>query len=105
MQWYFNKNTFWFKTIHLKMSLAKWRSFGIGVIMGVVHLQELEIHIVTLRPRQNGLHFPDDMFKKILRKIHIYLSIKITLMFVHKDPIDNIPALIQMPEYCAGLAQ
>ena len=43
----------------------------------------------TLRPRQNGRHFPDEIFKCIL-------SIKISLAFVPKGPINNIPSLVQI---------
>ena len=36
----------------------------------------------TLRPRQNGRHFPDDIFKCIFLKQNIWISIKISLKFV-----------------------
>ena len=47
--------------------------------------------INTLRPRQNGRHFADDTFKPIFLKENISISIKISLKFVPKSPIDNIP--------------
>ena len=52
--------------------------------------------INTLRPRQNGLHFAGDTFKPISLKENVRISIKISLKFVHKSPIDNIPALFQI---------
>ena len=52
--------------------------------------------IRTLRPRQNGRHFADDTFKRIFLKENIRISIKISLKFVPKGPINNIPALVQI---------
>ena len=50
----------------------------------------------TLRPRQNGRRFPDAIFKCVFLNENLWISIKITLKFVHKSPINNIPALIQI---------
>ena len=50
----------------------------------------------TLRPRQNGRHFPDDTFKRIFLNEKVRISIKISLKFVPKGPINNIPALVQI---------
>ena len=50
----------------------------------------------TLRPRQNGRHFTDDIFKRIFMNENIWIPIKISLKFVHKGSIDNIPALVQI---------
>ena len=36
----------------------------------------------TLRPRQDGLHFPDDIFKCIFLNDIVSISIKISLKFV-----------------------
>ena len=49
----------------------------------------------TLRPRQNGCHFPD-IFKRIFLNKKISISIKISLKFVPKGPINNIPALVKI---------
>ena len=51
---------------------------------------------VTLRPKQNGRHFPDDIFKRIFLTEKYEFSIKISLKFVPKGPINNIPALVQI---------
>ena len=48
----------------------------------------------TLRPRQDGRHFPDDIFKCIFLYENVWISIKISLKFVPKGPINNIPALV-----------
>ena len=50
----------------------------------------------TLRPRQDGGHFPDDVFKCIFMNENAWISIKISLRFVPKGPINNIAALIQI---------
>ena len=50
----------------------------------------------TLRPRQNGCHFPDDTFKGIFLNENVLVSIKNSLKFVPKGPINNIPALVQI---------
>ena len=49
----------------------------------------------TLRLRQNGLHFPD-IFKCIFLNENVWISIKISLKFVPKDPINNIPPLVEI---------
>ena len=50
----------------------------------------------ALRPRQNGRHFADDTFKRIVLNENIGILIKISLKFVPKGPINNIPALVQV---------
>ena len=49
-----------------------------------------------MRPRQNGRHFPDNIFKYIFLNEKVSISIKISLKFVRKDPINNILALVQI---------
>ena len=50
----------------------------------------------TLRPRQNGRHFPDDIFKWIFFNENVWISINISLKFVPRGPINNIPTLVQV---------
>ena len=50
----------------------------------------------SLRPRQNGRHFADDIFKSIFVNENIGIPIKISLNFVPKGSISNIPALVQI---------
>ena len=50
----------------------------------------------SLRPRQNGCHLADDSFICIFLNEKIWISIKISLKFIFKGPIDNILALIQI---------
>ena len=50
----------------------------------------------TLRPRQHGRHFADDTFKRIFLNENVIIAINISLKFVPKGPINNIPALVQI---------
>ena len=50
----------------------------------------------TLRPKQNGRHFADDTFNLIFVNENVRISIKFTLKYVPKGPIDNIPASVQI---------
>ena len=50
----------------------------------------------TLRPRQKGRHFADDIVKCIFLNENVWISINISLRFVPRGPIDNIPALVQI---------
>ena len=43
----------------------------------------------TMKPRQNGRHFTDDTFKRIVLNENIRIPIEISLMFVPKDPISK----------------
>ena len=53
-------------------------------------------HLNPWRPRQNGRHFADDIFKHIFVNENARISIKFSLKFVPKGPIHNIPALVQI---------
>ena len=53
-------------------------------------------NINTLRPRQDGRHFPDDIFKWIFLNENVWISINISLKFVPTGPISNIPTLVQV---------
>ena len=54
------------------------------------------LRVNTLRPRQNGRRFADDTFKRIFFNENVRISIKISLKFVPKGPISNIPALVEI---------
>ena len=51
-------------------------------------------NINTLRLRQNCRHFSDDIIKCIFFNGNVLISIKISLKFVPKGQINNIPALV-----------
>ena len=50
----------------------------------------------TLRPRQSGRHFADDIFKWTFLNENLWIPIEISLKFVPQGPINNIPALVQI---------
>ena len=52
--------------------------------------------INTLGSRQNGRHFADDVFKCIFLNENVWISLRISLNFVRKVPINNIPTLVQI---------
>ena len=54
------------------------------------------VGINTLRPRQDGRHFADDILKRIFLNENARIAIKISLKFVPKGPINSIPALVQI---------
>ena len=75
-----NFNSCWFTTYNM----------GLVVVSG----------LNTLRPRQNGRHFPDDTFKHIFLNKNVRILIKISLKFVPKGPINKISALVQIMAWC-----
>ena len=77
----------WLKP-YFKIPLAKWQAFCSGVNL----LKQFN----TFRLRQNGRHFADDPFKCIFLNETLRILIKMSLNFVPKGPINNIPALVQI---------
>ena len=56
----------------------------------------IRVVINTLRPKLNGRHFPDDIFKCIFLNENVWILITISLKIVPKGLINNIPALVQI---------
>ena len=52
--------------------------------------------IITSRAKQNGRYFPDDILNCIFLDENVWIFDKISLKFVSKCPINNIPALLQI---------
>ena len=76
--------TFWICRF-LKMSSSKYQPFCSSLTM-----------FNTLRPGHNGWHVTDDTLKCIFLDENIWISITISLKFVPKGPINNIPSLVQI---------
>ena len=55
-------------------------------------LEKLEFN--SSPPAQNGRYFAHDIFRCIFVTEKFFVLIKISLKFVPKGPIDNIPALV-----------
>ena len=65
-------------------------------------MQEITSHwyFNSLRPRQNVRHFADNIFKCILLNKNVRISLKISLKFVPKARIKDIPASVQIMAWC-----
>ena len=96
---YFHFNVFNIIPLSANLLLSNGHKFpayrGSVITIGFDILQSTT-HINTLRPMQNGRHFADDIFKRIFLNENIWIPIKISLKFVPKGSINNIPALVQI---------
>ena len=54
----------------------------------------------TLRPKQNGRHFINDIFNSFFFNENAWIPNNISLKFVPKGPINNNPALVQLMAWC-----
>ena len=67
-----------------------------GKMASLYWFSPLVTRINSLGPRQNRCHFADDIFKCIFLIENVWIPIKISLKFVPKGPINNIPAMAQI---------
>ena len=51
-------------------------------------------HVGTIEAETNDRHFPNDIFKCIFLNENVSISIKISVKFVPKGQINNIPSLV-----------
>ena len=56
--------------------------------------------VITWRLRQSGCHFPVDIFKWIFLNEIVWIMNKISLNFVPRGLLNNIPALVQTMTWC-----
>ena len=83
-------------------TLRKWYGIHPCGYLSLLGLKLIHINkrgprcLNTLRPRQDGRHFADDIFKCIFFNENVWIPIKISLKFVPKGPINNIPAMVQI---------
>ena len=68
--------------------------------MGISSVIAQQLCVNSLRPRQNGRHFPDNIFKCIFLNENICISLKISLKCVPEVRINNILALVQIMAWC-----
>ena len=71
-----------------------------GCVEGLSQLLASVQVYYTLRQRQNGRHFTDDIFKCIILNENVWILIKISLKFVPWGPINNKTVLIQTMAWC-----
>ena len=77
-------------------TVSHWLGANLESALYVCYSYDAVLYINALRPRQNGRHFADDTFKRIFLNENVRISIKISLNFVPKGPINNIPAMVQI---------
>ena len=71
--------------------------FYVYMVRGPLHVPNVIIIVLNpLRPRQNGHQFTDDIIKYIFLNENVWVSIKISLEFVPRGPVNNIPVLVQI---------
>ena len=80
--------------------MTLWHSISYQDEARQVYSQCCEHRNNTLRPRQNGRHFPDDIFTCIFLNENAWILINILLKFVPKGQFNNIPALVQIMAWC-----
>ena len=75
-----------------------WIPFTISVWINGIRCKYISMFVFfnTLRPRQNGRHFSDDIFKRTFLNENDRILIQISLKFVPRSPIDNNPALVRI---------
>ena len=87
----------WYYQQHLKISGYFRHGFANILVRATTTWDDSrDGHVSTLRPRRNEQHFADDIFKRIFFNENVWISIKISLKFVPKGPINNIPSLVQI---------
>ena len=85
----------WWQCINSSIVLYVFGRYQMEVIlMANIYIQNWSLN--TLRPRQNGRCFTQDTFKCIFLNENIWICTKISLTFVPKGPINNIPALVHI---------
>ena len=85
---------YWYKS-NETLNILEWKAFGSGYFispfeiclhttrpMVISRMCTAIASVNKLRPRQNGRHVPDDIFKSIFLKEKISISLKISLKFV-----------------------
>ena len=92
---YWVKNSIAFKATHY----TKLLSYPLVLLQhnpNITTQHCIQHNFNTLRQRQNGHYFPDNIFNLILLNENVSISIKISLKFVPKGPINNVSALVQI---------
>ena len=62
----------------------------------IITVSAPDLALDTLRPRQNGRLFAHNIFQRMFFNQNVWISITISLKFVPKGPINNIPTLVQI---------
>ena len=86
---------------HWQFSIGEDQGWGLTEPISSIHYFPLvfitiKILLNTLRPTRNKRNFWDDIFKCIFVNENVWMSIKISMEFIPKGPINNIPVLVQI---------
>ena len=84
LQWNFNQNT----NLFIHKNIAE------NIVCEMAAILSMGTWVNSLRPRPNRRHFADDIFKRIFENENEWISPRISLKFVPKVRINNIPALV-----------
>ena len=101
------KTRIFYPAYSIPLLLIFWQHKGQGISSHGIALIVLEhssfstSRIKTLRSTPNWQHFADDIFKCIFFNENVWILLKISLKFVPKGPINNIPALVQIMAWCS----
>ena len=71
-------------------------SWDLSVMFSYFQFTAVNLLLNSLRPRPNRRHFADDIFRCIFENENEWISSRISLKFVPKVRINNIPALVQI---------
>ena len=66
-----------------------------GEVWGFIAWCTDSMELNTLRPRQNGRHFADNIFRCIFLNVNVWILIIISLKCVPNGPINITPALVR----------
>ena len=87
----------WHQFYPYTAGLHHWYWGNLITVLNASEAMMLKNYMVnTLRPSHNRRHFADDIFKCIFLNENVWILIKISLKFVPKGLINNIPALVQI---------
>ena len=75
-------------------SIQGW--LGWWLIVPRLYLNQYNPIVKSLRPKQNCHHFADDILKCIFLNGNAWMSLNISLKFVPKFQINNIPAMVHI---------
>ena len=81
---------------------VRHRGTNLSEILIKWHCHWQQFRFNTLGPRQNDRHLVDDLFKCIFLNENVWIRIKISLKFIPKVTINNIPASVKIMAWFHG---
>ena len=84
------------ETFFVSMVLLRWKYIQRNGKVVRVTVLVITGDVNTLRPRQDDRHFADDIFKNVFLNENVLIWLQISLKFVPKVRINNIPELVQV---------